>query len=80
MPKNKVENALYKCQQAVIDKIGAENLHKSIRIGIKVRKIFKDSYDLINYLYTYGQRNKFEWLENSIIELDVDLNDVKCMY
>lgn len=80
MPKNKVENAYFKCQQAVVDKVGIENLEKSIKIGIKIRKYFKNSYDLMKYLYAYGQRNKFGWLENAKFELDVDLNDVKCMY
>lgn len=80
MPKNKVVNAYFKCQQAVVDKVGVENLEKPIKIGIKIRKYFKNSYDLMSYLYAYGQRNKFGWLENAKFELDVDLNEVKCMY
>lgn len=80
MAKGKIINAYYRCQQAVIDRIGIENLNKSIRIGRKVKKVFKNSYDLIDYLYRYGQRNKFIWLEQSKIELDVDVNDVKCRY
>lgn len=80
MPKNKVENAYFKCEQAVIDKVGIENLDKSIKIGVKIRKYFKNSYDLMKYLYGYGQRNKFEWLQNAEFELNVDLSEVKCMY
>lgn len=80
MPKNKVENSYFKCQQAVVEKVGVENLEKSIKIGIKIRKYFKNSYDLMKYLYAYGQRNKFGWLEKAQFELDVDLNDVRCMY
>ncbi len=74
MPKNVVVNAEYKCQQAVIDKIGIENLHKSIKIGVKIKKIFNDGYDLISYLYHYAQRNKFLWLERASFELNVDVN------
>ena len=80
MPKNKVENAFFKCQQAIVDKVGAENLYKSIKIGVKIKKYFKNSYDLMQYLYNYGQRNKFLWLEKASFELDVDLSEVKCMY
>ena len=40
MPKNVCINAEYKCQQAVIDKIGIENLYKSIKIGVKIKKLF----------------------------------------
>lgn len=72
MAKGKIINAYYRCQQAVVDKVGAENLEKSIKIGVKIRKVFKNSYDLMNYLYSYGQRNKFLWLEKSKFELDVD--------
>lgn len=74
MPKNVCINAEYKCQQAVIDKIGIENLHKSIKIGVKIKKLFNDGYDLISYLYHYGQRNKFLWLERATFELGVDVN------
>lgn len=77
MPKNVVVNALYRCQQAVIDKIGIENIDKSIKIGVKIKKIFITGYDLIDYLYRFGQRNKFEWLKNSSYELDVDVEKVK---
>ena len=80
MPKKPSKNAFYRCQQAVIDKIGIENLDKSIKIGVKIRKYFKNGYDLIEYLYGYGQRNKFLWLINAKFELNVDLNKVKCMY
>ena len=80
MPKAKVIDAFYRCEQAVIDKVGIENLDKSIKIGIKVKKVFKNCYALINYLYKFGQRNKFDWLNNSDFELNVDVNDVKCMY
>lgn len=80
MAKGKIINAYYRCQQAVIDRIGIENLNKSIKIGRKVKKVFENSYDLIDYLYKYGQRDKFIWLEQSKIELDVDVNDVKCKY
>lgn len=73
MPKAMSVNALYKCQNAVVDKIGAENLHKSIKIGVKIKKIFNDGYDLIDYLYHYGQRNKFLWLQKAEFELDVDV-------
>lgn len=72
MAKGKIINAYYRCQQAVVDKVGAENLEKSIKIGVKIRKVFKNSYDLMNYLYSYGQRNKFLWLESAKFELDVD--------
>lgn len=75
MPKNVVVNALYKCQQAVIDKIGAENVNKSIKIGRKIKKIFNSGYDLIDYLYHYGQRNKFQWLELSTFELNVNVDE-----
>ena len=80
MAKGKIINAYYRCQQAVIDRIGIENLNKSVKIGRKVKKVFENSYDLIDYLYKYGQRDKFIWLEQSKIELDVDVNDVKCKY
>lgn len=80
MPKNKVEDAFYRCQQAVIDKVGVENLDRTIKIGVKVKKIFKNSHELINYLYTRGQRNKFLWLKASDFKLDVDLKEVRCMY
>lgn len=80
MAKGKIINAYYRCQQAVIDRIGIENLNKSIRIGRKVKKVFENSYDLIDYLYKHGQRDKFIWLEQSKIELDIDVNDVKCRY
>ena len=80
MPKAKVVDAFYRCQQAVIDKIGVENLEKSVKIGVKIKKVFKNSFDLIDYLYRYGQRNKFLWLEQAHFELDVDVNDVRCMY
>lgn len=63
MAKGKIINAYYRCQQAVVDKVGAENLEKSIKIGVKIRKVFKNSYDLMNYLYAYGQRNKFYGLK-----------------
>ena len=72
MAKGKIINAYYRCQQAVVDKVGAENLEKSIKIGVKIRKVFKNSYDLMNYLYAYGQRNKFLWLEKAKFVLDVD--------
>lgn len=72
MAKGKIINAYYRCQQAVIDKVGAENLNKSIRIGVKIRKFFKNSYDLMNYLYAYEQRDKFLWLERAKFELDVE--------
>ena len=72
MAKGKIINAYYRCQQAVVDKVGAENLEKSIKIGVKIRKVFKNSYDLMNYLYRYGQRNKFLWLESAKFDLDVD--------
>ena len=71
MAKGKIINAYYRCQQAVVDKVGVENLDKSIKIGVKVRKFFKNSYDLMNYLYAYEQRDKFLWLEKSKFELDV---------
>ena len=71
MAKGKIINAYYRCQQAVVDKVGVENLDKSIKIGVKVRKFFKNSYDLMNYLYAYEQRDKFLWLERSKFELDV---------
>ena len=59
MAKGKIINAYYRCQQAVIDKVGAENLNKSIEIGVKIRKFFKSSYDLMNYLYDdYQNRGK----------------------
>lgn len=78
MAKGKIINAYYRCQQAVIDKVGVENLDKSIKIGVKIRKFFKNSYDLMNYLYAYEQRDKFLWLEKSKFELDVaqDTNKV----
>lgn len=72
MPKAKVINAFYKCQQAVIDKIGIDNLNKSIKIGRKIKKIFENGYDLIDYLYQYGQRQKFLWLEQADFELGID--------
>lgn len=71
MAKGKIINAYYRCQQAVVDKVGVENLDKSIKIGVKIRKFFKNSYDLMNYLYAYEQRDKFLWLERSKFELDV---------
>lgn len=77
MSKGKIINAYYRCEQAVIDRVGIENLHKPIKIGIKIKKVFGNSFDLMKYLYNYGQRNKFIWLQNAKIELDVDLNDVK---
>lgn len=77
MSKGKIINAYYRCEQAVIDRVGIENLHKPIKIGIKIKKVFRNSFDLMKYLYNYGQRNKFIWLQNAKIELDVDLNDVK---
>lgn len=79
MPKSLVENAKFKCQQAVVDKVGIENLDKTIKIGVKIKKYFKDGYDLIDYLYKYGQRNKFLWLEKAKYELDVDLTKARCM-
>ena len=72
MAKGKIINAYYRCQQAVVDKVGVENLDKSIKIGVKIRKVFKSSYDLMNYLYAYEQRDKFLWLEKAKFELDVD--------
>ena len=77
MSKGKIINAYYRCEQAVIDRVGIENLHKPIKIGTKIKKVFRNSFDLMKYLYNYGQRNKFIWLQNAKIELDVDLNDVK---
>lgn len=76
MPKNISLNAYFKCQQAVVDKIGIENLSKTIRIGIKIKKIFSNGYELIDYLYKFGQRQKFLWLETSNYELDVDVEKV----
>ena len=80
MPKAKSIDAYYKCQQAVIDKVGVKNLEKTIKIGVKIKKIFNNSYDLMQYLYKYGQRNKFLWLTAADFELNVKLSDVKCMY
>lgn len=80
MPKNKSIDAFYRCQQAVIDKVGVQNLEKPIKIGVKIKKFFKNSHELIQYLYQYGQRNKFLWLDASEFELDADLSDVRCMY
>lgn len=80
MAKGKIINAYYRCQQAVIEKIGIENLNKSVKIGRKVKKVFQNSYDLIDYLYKFGQRNKFEWLQQSTVEFNVNLDDVKCRY
>lgn len=79
MAKGKIINAYYRCQQAVVDKVGAENLNKSIKIGVKIRKFFKSSYDLMNYLYTYEQRNKFLWLEKANFELDVNEDSNKAV-
>ena len=65
MAKGKIINALYRCQQAVVDKIGIENIDKRVKIGIKVKKTFDNGYELVNYLYTLKQRNKFLWLEQA---------------
>ena len=50
MPKNEVKDALYRCQQAVIDKVGIDNLHKPIKIGIKIKKYFNNGYDLTEFI------------------------------
>lgn len=80
MPKAPSLDAFYKCEQSVIEKIGVQNLEKPIKIGVKVKKYFKNSFDLMQYLYRYGQRNKFLWLQDATFELDVDLSSVRCMY
>lgn len=80
MPKNVCMDSYYKCEQAVIEKIGVQNLEKTIKIGVKIKKYFKNSYELMQYLYKFGQRNKFIWLQDSSFELDVDLNNARCMY
>lgn len=63
MARGKIVNALYRCQQAVINKIGIENIDKGIKIGVKIKKEFNNGYELIDFLYRYTQRNKFLWLE-----------------
>lgn len=79
MPKNEVKDALYRCQQAVIDKVGIENIEKPIKIGVKIQKYFKNSYELINYLYKFGQRNKFIWLNASDYQFNPDFSKAKYM-
>ena len=69
MAKGKIINALYRCQQAVVDKIGIENIDKKVRIGIKVKKTFDNGYELANYLYELKQRNKFLWLQQAEFSL-----------
>ena len=63
MARGKIVNALYRCQQAVVNKIGIENIDKGVKIGVKIKKEFANGYALIDYLYRYTQRNKFLWLE-----------------
>lgn len=67
MAKGKIIDAFYRCQQAVIDKIGIENIDKKVKVGIKVKKTFGNGYELAKYLYELKQRNKFLWLQMSQI-------------
>lgn len=65
MAKGKIIDAFYRCQQAVIDKIGIENIDKKVKVGIKVKKTFENGHKLVDYLYTLKQRNKFLWLQQA---------------